>query len=473
MTRLVRLAFTKLLWLVYESRIAASLVTCNDDALLEPFVTLVRHGHFSRARWQAHEILQANPSCQRKLSALFVQESPSSSLGNEDASTDQDHWTSGLFHVLDDDEHHRLIAVKDADDCWAYQITEGASWLPPDLWSRCCSQLPQEEAKNEKKKHASSSNLFGEDTAIQGSNNDVDNDDECVNDAHQRLCCDFVQGSSSYLHLPLLHELAIRLRLQTDDQTARQKQPTKTYNLQQDGFLRPYDPSGILWPTSYLLSLCVAAPKRCGIPEIYQAAAAATMHGSNLPIAIELGAGLGTPSIVLADTLQQYLWGQRYANSTTDRANNQPLVLATDVSRAALALVRDNARTAKASVTVQTLDFFNQTSIQNVAATANDGGFAIVLGSSLMALFDESNPQPLWQVLNALLSRDNPHAVAILAHSLHALPDEANHGLRLVRRISGTQFDMCTRQDAQASDFEISVYARRRRDDDDDSMDEL
>lgn len=37
----------------------------------------------------------------------------------------------------------------------------------------------------------------------------------------------------------------------------------RTYNVQQDGFLRRFDPAGILWPTGYFLTLCVSAPNRC------------------------------------------------------------------------------------------------------------------------------------------------------------------------------------------------------------------
>jgi hypothetical protein len=95
----------------------------------------------------------------------------------------------------------------------------------------------------------------------------------------------------------LLNALIIRLRLGTDHSldTTGTRQPLveeTIYDLEQDGFLRKHDVAGILWPTGYLLSLCLAAPRACGVPELYQAVKTATTNATLSPaLAVELGAG--------------------------------------------------------------------------------------------------------------------------------------------------------------------------------------
>ena len=378
------------------------------------FVTAIRRGNFSLARLLAQRILQESPLCEKEIRQLYVNEADAylSKVTFNGTGWESSFGTANVEP-----------RVADTKDCWVWDLTTEDNLLQPDLWSKCCSQLPQPSPR---KKDAT--NPLGSPPEM----------DECIRDSHRRFCCDFYNGSSSYLHLPLLQELSLRLRVQTDEGSV-------VFYLEQDGVLRQYDPSAILWPTAYLLSLCVAEPRRCGIPEIFDAAAAHPVSSGTM--VVELGTGIGAPAIVLSRSLQAF------HNGWT------PLVVATDKSRSALALTLSNARAASVSslLTADELDFSNLAALQ--AFRNMYGGFAIVLGSSLMSLFDPDKPEPLWQVLDILLDETNPHAIAILAHSVHSVV-EAGSGFRLVRRISGSHFGMRTRQE-DASDFEISVYARQ------------
>jgi hypothetical protein len=140
-----------------------------------------------------------------------------------------------------------------------------------------------------------------------------------------------------------------------------------TFDVQQDGFLRPYDTAAVMWPTAYLLSLCLGAPRRCGIAnelekalQFYCSHNQHHHHGTqgtntithpydNYPLVIELGAGLGLPSIVLSTWLNQYnLTGstmksaEAAASTSSTSSLLSPVAVVTDKSPAALALVQDS-----------------------------------------------------------------------------------------------------------------------------------
>eukprot|EP00547_Thalassionema_nitzschioides_P011311 CAMPEP_0194263130 /NCGR_PEP_ID=MMETSP0158-20130606/46901_1 /TAXON_ID=33649 /ORGANISM="Thalassionema nitzschioides, Strain L26-B" /LENGTH=309 /DNA_ID=CAMNT_0039003307 /DNA_START=163 /DNA_END=1092 /DNA_ORIENTATION=- len=277
---------------------------------------------------------------------------------------------------------------------------------------------------------------------------------------NSRLCCDFFHGSSSYLHLPLLKELAVRLRVKTDDKDSQGVFLEERYDLHQDGFLRHYDTSGVLWPTAYLLSLCVAAPNACGIPEIYQAMAEAN---KSHPIAVELGAGVGAPSITLARTLER-----ARSQKVQQVKNDQALVLATDKALHALDLIHVNAYISKAAVATEQIDHFDLLHLESLKERHAPNGFAIVLGSSLQELFNvtahDENHQ-LWTTLDILLDSYNPYALAILAHSVDTIaPPEGQSSFQLLRQLSGDKFDMSTRF-GETSDFFISVFTRSKTSD--------
>ena len=231
----------------------------------------------------------------------------------------------------------------------------------------------------------------------------------------------------------------------------------ETYDLEQDGFLRRFDAASVLWPSGYLLGLCVAAPSVCGVPELYEAAASAPSSKSGL-IAIELGAGVGLPSIAFARTLDRVDDGERKGNK-----REAPRVIATDIAPQALALTKSNALAANASVATALLDHYNETALADYfRSTHHQGsGFSILLGSALQALFDESTVEKdhhLWKTLDSLLDSSGT-AIALLSHTIHSLQVPDDGLFQRIRTISGDRFGMKTRW-GEKSDFEISVFRR-------------
>lgn len=168
-------------------------------------------------------------------------------------------------------DNERIVKAKDDDqNC----TTESYDWKfvdPIEIWDENCSVLPVEHTAKPKKES------FRKLSA-------------------QNHCCDFTPESSwTYLRLPVIHEPAVRLRIpyRTDISTSS----FVSLDLEQDGYLRPFDVAGILWPTGYLLCLCFADLNGCPIPEIQDLIAhyqnAFANNGSRLPFALELGSGIG------------------------------------------------------------------------------------------------------------------------------------------------------------------------------------
>lgn len=375
----------------------------------------IHEGDFSKARLLALQ----NPHCQG-LAQLYVREAD-----------------NFLRHIEVNDlplrtNQFRLKAVVDDLDCWSFDVDQDD--IATDMWDECCVS------------ETSSTTATIVNHAFSRSHRQ---DARCYHTDGSRMCCDLFHGSSSFLFLPLLNALIIRLRLGTDHSldTTGTRQPLveeTIYDLEQDGFLRKHDVAGILWPTGYLLSLCLAAPRACGVPELYQAVKTATTNATLSPaLAVELGAGIGAPSIALARAL----------NVT---------VVATDKAPHALALTMANSRAAHATVQTARLDHFNTTEILRFKEEYAPSGFAIVLGSSLQALFDppaEDRTYHLWNTLDMLLDKSNPDAVILLAHSTKALQPPRDGHFRVVQTISGNKFGMKTRCGG-SSDFEITVFIR-------------
>ena len=389
----------------------------------DEMVTAIRHGQLSRGRWLAWQNLQesTSPLCEKEIRRLYVNEADDY-LSN--ITLHELVWESS-FAVANDEP--RLVATIDEPDCCALGFSKDEDTVfQPELWDQCCSKFTQPKIIS----------------------NDVDSN-KCVrndNDSTRRLCCDFYFGSSSYLYLPLLQELSLRLRVRTDQGNIM------AYDLEQDGLLRHFDTAGVLWPTAYLLTLCVAGPRHCGISQLLDDAVA-THPISSGPMVVELGTGIGIPAIVMTQTLQQL-------SNKKNKDIKQPSVVATDKSLPALALTLSNARAANVSsshLTVGQLDFSNVTAVQEFRNLY--GGFAVVLGSSLMFLFDPDKPELLLRVLDILLDERNPHAIAILAHTVDAVQLGADAGFRLVYRVPSSHFGMRSRHD-DTSEFDISVYTR-------------
>jgi len=269
-------------------------------------------------------------------------------------------------------------------------------------WDDCCSILPKE---------AEVSNSWPDDS--------LNTPTELCDD----LCCELFIGSPVYLRLPVLHEPALRIRLANQ----------VTMNLEQDGHLRPYDVAGILWPSSYLLSVCFFSA--CG--EVIHN----TFEGKHFS-AIELGSGIGSASIAL-----------------NKRMNAS--VVATDVADQALALVAANALSNEAEIEVSKLDYYNRTQLRSVRRSLSPMGFQLILGSSLQGLFQNTGnaTSDLWAAASELLAEEGPSLI-ILAHTISdSLVAPKNGSFRLLRQISGDEMGMATRW-GDRSDFALSFFQR-------------
>ena len=67
-------------------------------------------------------------------------------------------------------------------------------------------------------------------------------------------CCRIGPGSTSHRALPALQETALLVQL---------RQGAPAMRVAQDGFLRPFDVSTVLWPAGYLLALWLQRPAVC------------------------------------------------------------------------------------------------------------------------------------------------------------------------------------------------------------------
>ena len=412
---------------------------CFADA--QEMLATVDDGRFSFARLLALRIQQQRPACEKTLAKLYT--------NHADVFLSQKPDIQWLMRIATsekkEDNHPRVEAPRDEEDCWTgTDFSDGmdiddASTIVLDHWDRCCSQLATEKTTEK--------------------NAAEDDDKMCYQTSkytlkRKRMCCNLSQGSLAYLRLPALLELSLRIRLKPTNPPG-----VEPYDivLEQDGFLRRYDTAGVLWPTGYLLTLCMSDPIKCGIPELFDAVDAAP---STL-VAVEIGAGTGAPSIAFSRNIQAL-------EDARGNKSNSPRIVVTDRAPESLGLILSNARASGAAVevtrtsdhtNVSKLEFFKRKNIK----TDGVNGFAVVLGSSLEALFDFMTNDPrhkLWSTLDHLVDPDNPHALAILAHVKGAvIPPKSNGKFELAKTIPGNDFGMLTRS-GDESDFEISVYKR-------------
>lgn len=407
-------------------------------------VSAISNGKLSLARRLSAATLfgaKDRRHCEEKLSSLYKVHA------NRllDRLAEDDAWNSDLIQTSRFDE--MMQSQVDADS-----TSIDTCWNPPhesshyDFWDACCSHSFGDDracAKHIREAMALENN--NQKSATVGINKRIYKKTEIPN-----VCCNLKNGSSSYLRLPALNELSLRLTLPQEN-----TDESVTLYLEQDGFLRKFDPASILWPTAYLLALCVSAPKRCGIEDSLRMAVERNKGSMNI---VELGAGIGAPSIAAARTMHNW-----HNNSF------EKMIVATDKAAHALALIRANAGANLVPgqhIAVARLDHSDISEVKKLAKSYAPG-FALVLGSSLQSLFDESTRNRshlLWQILDEILDQKNEGALAILAHSINTVePCGADGEFELVKTISGLQFGMRTRWNANASDFVISVFRRKRR----------
>ena len=441
----------------------------EEDEELERLI--VEEARVSQARWNALEYLRRTPSLQRQkqLARVFVRaysQALSFPAGRD--------FVTEVHDALTEDDiarvHHHTLATMDDPGCIPVPVpfveTEafqsdntGRVVSSLNQWDDCCSMLPTiiPLSTDERESHRPRGNTSRPEVhAVVESTCSVKNP-----------CCALFEGSLSYLRLPILQEPVVSIKLPIGGEQQ------KMFVFEQDGYLRPFDPSVVLWPTGYLLTQCLANLPQCGrIEDLFHLAWSDYVlnhaKGSG-PFAIELGAGLGVPSIVLSHLLNLRLEGDTTATTeTVTTAGSRSLVVAADIAPHALATIRTNARINQ--VTGLHTVVLNHTHLDDARRVRAEsfpqgggGGYSLVLGSSLQSIFEnpEDPESVLWKVLDVLLDRNRPNALAILAHgrSTLALAAPRDGSFELIRRISGDQFGMPTLWGA-SSDFEIFVFRR-------------
>lgn len=389
------------------------------DAAIETIWHLVKDKRLSASRSLAQTL---PPECEKQASKIYIEQAD---MLLQTLQEERDDGFQQLLTLsLKSDRAQATI-----DDAIICSIVQADILMIDDYWEKCCSSLWEYSARR------SSQNL-----------------DECKPDGIP-VCCEFFQESPNHLRLPVLRELAIRIRVLMDNWEPG------FITLEQDGFLRPFDVSTVLWPAGYFLSLCVAAPIRCGVPEV----ATTLANRSKGPVAIELGSGVGASSIAFT---MAALSGD---NTVSAKQAEQPLIIATDNSPQAMALATANiaGNSLSNSIQVERIDHFDLEQVKKLKKSyfgnRSEDGFSLVLGSSLLSFFvDTHQPNaPLWQALDILLhSKPGHRALAVLVHTkVEPVHPPSDGSFRLVRRISGDVFDMKTRSSA-SSDFELSVFER-------------
>ena len=419
---------------------------CTD--YIDEINQYVRKGQLSLARFTAVEAVSSHPECERNIAKSYAEVS--------DELLQRKHGYLSLVESAAQLPSGMIIEDRlwpaDSMPCWdgSNDIIEDAS----NRWDECCSAFSRRDTSRTS-------------TATPFSAKDV----TCKSPSGLPLCCDFFAGSSLHLRLPALREVALNVRVsvpsKSENATAATASTLKnfTLSLEQDGFLRPFDVSSILWPAGYLLTICAGSPMQCGASELLQAIDTAVGKGQSSSLAIELGAGIGGPSISLSLFIQQAYARVKASTSCLVEVESphHSMVVATDNALHSLALITANALSNHASVDAIQADYTNLTALAEIRKEM--GGFAVVLGSSLQAFFDGTdNPgAALWSALDVLLDQNNPDAVAVLSHTrTEQIKSPKDSRYTLCRRISGDVFGMQTRS-GDTSDFGISFFQRRQK----------
>lgn len=281
------------------------------------------------------------------------------------------------------------------------------------------------------------------------------------------VCCEMSEGSDNHLILPALREPEVNVLLRFRD-IINGSDWSERINIEQEGSLRMFDVSGVLWPAGYLLGLCLSSPIACGVPEVLDSIIMSQAN-SHRPLVVELGAGVGFPSIAFSKALRHHKPEASNNTEVCDQNHNSPLIVAIDMANASVALIASNAHKNGVGRDVIAMRV-NQTDITALSHLsrqfASSDGFDVVIGSSLQALFDGTSLQyaSLWQTLGALLSRTNGNAIVVLSHVKtgdERIEIPLLSEFECIRRVSGDHFGMKTR-DGHSSDFELVILRRRR-----------
>mmetsp|Transcript_11870 Transcript_11870/g.25686 ORF Transcript_11870/g.25686 Transcript_11870/m.25686 type:complete len:378 (-) Transcript_11870:379-1512(-) len=260
-----------------------------------------------------------------------------------------------------------------------------------NIWEECCSSLPRSPSA-------------------------------CTRlHANQTSCCVMSAGSKAFLSLPVLREISIQVGLQNG----------RLLRIEQDGLLRPFDVSTVLWPAGYLLSQWVSSPEQC-----------APREGRRR--VLEVGAGTCTAGIAAATCGYE--------------------VVCTDVASWSLPLATANAHMNNVGglVRVARFDWDDDDGLKRVAAM---GPFDLIIGAALQ--FEKWLPR-MWYVLEVLTDKSDTctadtgtGALVALSHTTGSLP-EPPAPFAITERVSGLDFGMHTAWSEVESDFEVLCLLRTR-----------
>jgi len=442
---------------------------CMDEELER----LIWDGRISEARWTALRYLRRTPTlfCQKQIAGVFVE------AYNQALSSSQNSqiFMKKIQEEMNEDDVSRFHQEHQADepDCipvpmplpkdqsFPSYTTKGKIVSSVYQWDECCSLLPTIIQSDVELIEPLWETRFGkkdDDVVV------VESKCPVVNP-----CCNLFIGSLSYLRLPMLQEPAVSVKIRFGIEGINGRDIEKTFYFEQDGYLRSFDPAAVLWPTGYLLAQCIANPTKCGIEdEFHLAWSDYLMANISGPFAMELGAGLGAPSMALSEFLhlKRHTDGATTGSVTSAATSARSLVVAADISSHALATILTNARINDSNVQVLSL---NHSGVQEVKTVFNERyprsrGYSLIMGSSLQSFFE--NPRDpssiLWRVLDVLLSRTLPNALVILVSGRSTLAAPWDGSFQLIHRISGDQLNMQTLW-GDSSDFEIFVFRRGRQ----------
>ncbi len=264
----------------------------SGTSFLDEFRWLIESGKLSSARKKALEELQKqcpNKVGKNDLAKTYIETFQSS----YDAGGDE-----YLQKIRNSLNQPTLRAKDDSPNC----VKKHSDWTtvdPYELWDESCSILPRP---------VSEATLDSSFLSVSGQNS-------LSRSSFQEQCCVFTPESWTYLRLPAIFEPAIRVGIR-QSYLYMMNSSTTFLNLEQGGYLCPYDVAGILWPTGYMLSLCLGNPLGCPIPELHAlirknqndliANRLSNPNGKienhplepngmfrNHPLALELGTGIG------------------------------------------------------------------------------------------------------------------------------------------------------------------------------------
>lgn len=243
--------------------------------------------------------------------------------------------------------------------------------------------------------------------------------------------CAISSGSVASLQLPLLLEPSVALRLHDGK---------RILQIDQDGFLRPFDMATVVWPAGFLLSLW--SSDRDAQHRLHLIGSGADPVCSSGLKVLDLGSGTGAAALAAAASL-----GEGASVMATDRAN-QSLALVT--ANAALNELRN--------VRVAPLDYESDVDVASFSEA--HGPYDLILGGALMTFV--TTPR-IWPVLRSLTSGSMARggSVVALAHTVGTIPTPPEgSGFHELERISGLEYGFHTRWASDESDFEIVVLQR-------------